>query len=312
MAPVHLLAAVAVWDFCEQSACYVFGDALGDPVADEILQALRAAGSAGLTRTQIRDLFGRNKGADDIGRALGVLLGQGLARFVTEQSGGRPTERWFATEPYGTTKTTKTTEGQPRDDPSAFRSFRSYLELAKQAAHGDDSTTGMGAKARPPAGPGERIPGEDDDDPTPAWTGYTGEDDVGAVVDGTVATLPDADEVATREHLAESKPLVDVETARAVTAETDLCTPTSCSQEAVPSRSAGSGTTPPRSSAVPSSVLAEAEGKGFPPVSLAPLHRGASVIGTAEGWLRFTATAPPEELAVAAEALARIAPKAGK
>src|SRR5262249_33876043 len=32
--PEHLLAALAVWDFCEASARYVFGDSLGDPVAD--------------------------------------------------------------------------------------------------------------------------------------------------------------------------------------------------------------------------------------------------------------------------------------
>ena len=37
----HLLAALSVWDYCLQSARYIFGDALGDPVADQILAALR-------------------------------------------------------------------------------------------------------------------------------------------------------------------------------------------------------------------------------------------------------------------------------
>ncbi len=39
----HLRAALAVWQYCEDSARYVFGDALGDPVADELLEALRGA-----------------------------------------------------------------------------------------------------------------------------------------------------------------------------------------------------------------------------------------------------------------------------
>jgi hypothetical protein len=90
----HLLAALALWDYCEASARYIFGQALGDPVTDEILRALKAA-PHGLTRTEIRDVFGRNKKADDVGRALGLLLEQNLVVFRKEATGGRPTERWF-------------------------------------------------------------------------------------------------------------------------------------------------------------------------------------------------------------------------
>jgi hypothetical protein len=36
----HLEAALAVWEYCEASAAFVFGDLLGDPVADEIARAL--------------------------------------------------------------------------------------------------------------------------------------------------------------------------------------------------------------------------------------------------------------------------------
>jgi Protein of unknown function (DUF3987) len=38
----HLQAAVALWEYCEASATYIFGTVLGDPVADEILRALQA------------------------------------------------------------------------------------------------------------------------------------------------------------------------------------------------------------------------------------------------------------------------------
>src|SRR5262249_8382011 len=52
----HLLAALAVWDFCEASARFIFGDALGDPIADELLAYLRQD-THGRTRSQIRDLY---------------------------------------------------------------------------------------------------------------------------------------------------------------------------------------------------------------------------------------------------------------
>lgn len=91
----HLHAALALWDYCEASARGIFGDSLGDPVADEILRALRNA-PKGMTRTEIRDLFGRNRRSDDVGRALGQLLEQGLVEFHSEDTGGRPAERWIA------------------------------------------------------------------------------------------------------------------------------------------------------------------------------------------------------------------------
>jgi hypothetical protein len=92
----HLRAALAVWEYCDASAAYVFGDRLGDPVADEILRALRV-GADGMTRTAIRDLIGRNRSADRIGAALALLMTRGRARAETKFTGGRPSEVWFAT-----------------------------------------------------------------------------------------------------------------------------------------------------------------------------------------------------------------------
>jgi hypothetical protein len=92
----HLRAALAVWDYCEESVRYIFSDALGDPIADEILRALRA-NSDGLTRTQIRDLFGRNRTAERIGVALSTLDRHRKAKMVEQETGGRPAETWFAT-----------------------------------------------------------------------------------------------------------------------------------------------------------------------------------------------------------------------
>jgi hypothetical protein len=92
----HLRAALAVWEYCEASAAHIFGNALGDPIADEILRALQQTGGDGMTRTAIRDLFGRNKSGDRIGAALALLVTKGRARMVCEGLAGRPTERWFA------------------------------------------------------------------------------------------------------------------------------------------------------------------------------------------------------------------------
>lgn len=92
----HLRAALAVWQYCEHSARFIFGDSLGDPAADTILRALRAD-SAGLTRTEVSKLFARNLSAGELGRALDVLREYGLATCQREESAaGRPVERWFA------------------------------------------------------------------------------------------------------------------------------------------------------------------------------------------------------------------------
>jgi hypothetical protein len=92
----HLVAALALWDYADESARYIFGDATGDPVADDIMEALRAVGAEGLSRTEIRDLFGRHKSADRINKALGELLKLGRVCKENVSTGGRPTEKWYA------------------------------------------------------------------------------------------------------------------------------------------------------------------------------------------------------------------------
>jgi hypothetical protein len=94
----HLTAALAVWEFCSASVEYVFGDSLGDPIADAILAALKTAGPAGSTRTDLRDLFSRHVPANQIARALGELSRRGLAIALKGGStGGRPAEAWALT-----------------------------------------------------------------------------------------------------------------------------------------------------------------------------------------------------------------------
>jgi hypothetical protein len=104
----HLKAALAVWNYAMDSARFIFGDALGDPMADTILSELRAAPN-GLTRTQISAVFGRNRSAGEIANALKVLHKQQLAICGHEETDGRSIERWIATS---TKQTNLTKEGQ--------------------------------------------------------------------------------------------------------------------------------------------------------------------------------------------------------
>lgn len=96
---LHLRAALALWDYVERSVRAIFGDALGDPIADTILSGLRAVYPQGLTRTEIsNNLFGRNAKAEKISLALMRLLKARLARVAQEKSAaaGRPAELWYA------------------------------------------------------------------------------------------------------------------------------------------------------------------------------------------------------------------------
>ncbi len=81
----HLEAAIALWDFADEPAQFIWSNLLGDPVADAVLQALRAAGANGKTRTELHYLFGRNRPASEINRAL-----------TRADTGGRPSEAWVA------------------------------------------------------------------------------------------------------------------------------------------------------------------------------------------------------------------------
>ena len=115
---VHLQAALAVWAFCERSASFIFGEALGDKVADRILDELRCAGSRGLTRNEIREIFKRNLSQTKAASALAMLQRLGLAGWAkeTRQGAGRPAIIWRATRARQAV-----TEGSPAP-PSAVLS----------------------------------------------------------------------------------------------------------------------------------------------------------------------------------------------
>ncbi len=90
----HLLAGLAIWEYCDQTAKHIFGASLGDRTADEIMRRLRQAGDTGLTRTEISEAFKRNVPSERLGAALELLRGKGRATCESVKTDGRTAEVW--------------------------------------------------------------------------------------------------------------------------------------------------------------------------------------------------------------------------
>ena len=82
----HLRAGLAFWDYCEQSARFLFGDGeTGNSPLAKLLEAIRAAKEAGLTSSQIqRRVFKSHWKAARIKPLLASLVRSGLVRVVTQ------------------------------------------------------------------------------------------------------------------------------------------------------------------------------------------------------------------------------------
>jgi hypothetical protein len=96
----HLQAALTVWEYCRDSAEYIFGNVTNDGIALRILNFLDLRGEIGATRTELNVLFNRNRTSQEINRALNLLVKKGLASGINENSGDkkRRSERWFSSQ----------------------------------------------------------------------------------------------------------------------------------------------------------------------------------------------------------------------
>jgi hypothetical protein len=96
--PRHLHAALALQAYTARSAAWALAGATGDPLAEQIHNALQAAPD-GLTRTQLRDLFHRNRPAERVDQALAALAACGRATRQRILTAGRPAELWTTATP---------------------------------------------------------------------------------------------------------------------------------------------------------------------------------------------------------------------
>ncbi|MEK6706545.1 MAG: hypothetical protein AABZ06_12245 [Bdellovibrionota bacterium] len=92
----HLRAATAVWQYCEDSCLYIFGDKTGDKIADRILDELRTR-TNGLTQTDIHvHIFNKHCTATEIRRALDLLQKLNLVYSKTDLGQqGKTILRWL-------------------------------------------------------------------------------------------------------------------------------------------------------------------------------------------------------------------------
>lgn len=94
---VDLEAALAVWDYCAASARLIFGQRLGDPLAEQIVQALRIMP---LNQSQLQLMLGTRTPVVRLVTALRWLRDNGLIvdERVQGAGSGRPATRWRLAE----------------------------------------------------------------------------------------------------------------------------------------------------------------------------------------------------------------------
>jgi hypothetical protein len=92
----HLEAALALWEYCHDSARHLFAQAQPEALPDRLLRALRQS-DEDLTRTEISGLLGHNCTAAQISAGLQSLAELGAATCRRERAqSGRTVQRWFA------------------------------------------------------------------------------------------------------------------------------------------------------------------------------------------------------------------------
>lgn len=77
------------------SARYIFGKELGNPIADEIIKALKRKGNEGMTGTEINKLFSNKKSKIELKLAITLLIENGFIKELTEKTDGRPRKKFI-------------------------------------------------------------------------------------------------------------------------------------------------------------------------------------------------------------------------
>ncbi len=93
----HLRAAHAVVDYAAATARHVFGDSTGNTNLDKLLDAIRKAGTEGLTRSQVSRVFSNHLSKQELDDLLDHVCGtDGFVEKVRD-TGGRPLTLYLCT-----------------------------------------------------------------------------------------------------------------------------------------------------------------------------------------------------------------------
>lgn len=90
--PVHMEAALALWQYCENSANYIFSCRQTDSVSRRILEALQDGQK---TATEINRLFNSHTSKARLRTALTELVAADQIGFEKQATGGRPTTTYY-------------------------------------------------------------------------------------------------------------------------------------------------------------------------------------------------------------------------
>jgi hypothetical protein len=86
----HLRAAAALWDYSEATVAHIWGATLGHANLDRLYAAVAAAGSTGMSRTEVSKVFSNNLTKEQVDNMISHLVDTGLVVEHLEKTGGRP------------------------------------------------------------------------------------------------------------------------------------------------------------------------------------------------------------------------------
>jgi hypothetical protein len=92
----HLKAALAVWDYCERSTEFLFGDPVGDPLKKKSLELVCKAGEKGMTRNELTVALTGGRDREKVASLLTELLASGLIAASFRQTGRKKTPVFVA------------------------------------------------------------------------------------------------------------------------------------------------------------------------------------------------------------------------
>lgn len=87
----HVTAALAVWDYCDASAAYLFGSADPNPLERRIVEVMKRGP---LTTTALHAALGNHTPSQALRNALESLEARGTLERITEATGGRNRITW--------------------------------------------------------------------------------------------------------------------------------------------------------------------------------------------------------------------------